>query len=83
MNHLYISWESWYTASTESVLALQLNFDSNAQIKKQNKNRGTLTFFVSKMFEEKKWSDPVLRPFGFLLGAVFHGKIIEKHREMD
>jgi hypothetical protein len=35
------------------------------------------------MFEEKKWSDPVLRPFGFLLGAVFHGKIIEKHREMD
>ena len=55
MNHLYIyiSWESWDTASTESVLVLQLNFDSNAQIKKQNKNRGTLTFFVSKMFEEK------------------------------
>jgi len=52
-NHLYIMGIMGYSKNSESVLPLQLNFDSNAQIKKLKKKRGTLTFFVSKMFEEK------------------------------
>ena len=69
-----------YSKNSESVLPLQLNFDSNAQIKKLKKKEAPSPSLSPKCLK-KKWSDPVLCPFGFLLGAVFHGKIIEKHRE--
>ena len=52
-NHLYIMGIMGYSKNSESVLPLQLNFDSNAQIKKLKKKEAPSPSLSPKCLKKK------------------------------